>query len=74
MNSPFDDTAEGGLVLRNDRGEYSVWPADITPPAGWRTVLAADERRACLDHIDTHWRTERRGAPPRAEQTDRAAK
>ncbi|MBY8850317.1 MbtH family protein [Saccharothrix sp. MB29] len=38
MTSPFDGDGPF-LVLLNDRGEHSLWPAATPVPAGWRTVL-----------------------------------
>ena len=42
-------------VVVNDEEQYSVWPADSAPPAGWRTVGTRGSRAECLAHIDEVW-------------------
>lgn len=39
LTNPFDN--EEGLfqVLRNDVGEFSLWPAPLTVPVGWDIAL-----------------------------------
>jgi MbtH protein len=55
MANPFDtDTAEY-LVLVNDEGQYSLWPAFREPPAGWFRASVAGARQTCLDWIETNW-------------------
>jgi MbtH protein len=55
MASPFD--AEDGefLVLVNDEGQYSLWPAFREPPNGWCAVGISGTRQTCLDWIEVHW-------------------
>jgi MbtH protein len=55
MTNPFEDTDGTYLALMNDEGQYSLWPAFIDVPAGWRIVHFHDTRQACLDHINQHW-------------------
>jgi MbtH protein len=55
MTNPFDDEDASYLVLLNDEEQYSLWPARMDVPAGWRVVHSADTRRACLDFINSHW-------------------
>ncbi|MGV9678260.1 MbtH family protein [Nocardia sp. NPDC003482] len=43
------------LVVRNDVGQYSVWPASRPLPDGWRATGARGTRPQCLSHIDTVW-------------------
>ena len=33
------------VVVRNDEEQYSIWPADREPPAGWFVV--GERGRAC---------------------------
>lgn len=47
--------ADQHTVVINDEEQYSIWPADQEPPAGWRTVGFAGSSQDCLDHIDTVW-------------------
>ncbi|MQS14932.1 MbtH family NRPS accessory protein [Streptomyces kaniharaensis] len=54
------DTAAGQdartwAVVLNDEEQYSVWPADRQPPAGWTAVGAQGTREECLAHIATVW-------------------
>lgn len=55
MTNPFDDEIGTFVVLLNDEEQYSLWPAHIDVPAGWRVVHSADGRRACLDFIEANW-------------------
>lgn len=55
MPNPFDDPDGVFLVLDNEEGQHSLWPAAIAVPAGWRRILGPTGRQACLDHIDEHW-------------------
>jgi MbtH protein len=56
MSDNVFDVADGRfLVLRNDVGQYSLWPATIDVPAGWHVRLPADTRTACLDFIERNW-------------------
>jgi MbtH protein len=42
-------------VVVNDEEQYSIWPADRPPPAGWRTVGVSGSKSRCLDHIEAVW-------------------
>ncbi len=42
-------------VVVNDEEQYSVWAADVAPPAGWRAVGFTGTRQECLDHIESVW-------------------
>jgi MbtH protein len=42
-------------VVLNHEEQYSVWPADEPPPAGWRPEGTTGSRQACLAHIDSVW-------------------
>ncbi|MER7847145.1 MbtH family protein [Kitasatospora sp. NPDC096077] len=53
--NPFEDENGTYLVLVNDEGQHSLWPAFVEVPAGWRTVHGEDSRQACLDHIEQNW-------------------
>lgn len=55
MTNPFDDPCATFLVLVNDEGQHSLWPAFVDVPAGWRTSFGPETRDACLDYIETHW-------------------
>ena len=53
--NPFEDPDGRYLVLINDEGQYSLWPAFVEVPAGWTVRLAETDRQSALDHIDEHW-------------------
>ncbi|GAB3956538.1 MbtH family protein [Streptomyces sparsus] len=55
MTNPFDDPEGRFLVLRNEEGQHSLWPAFATVPAGWLVVRGEDERDACLRYVEEHW-------------------
>lgn len=54
MSNDEDDTRLYQVVV-NDEEQYSVWPGDRTPPAGWRPDGAIGTRADCLAHIDAMW-------------------
>ena len=39
-------------VVRNERGDWSIWPADRDPPAGWQAVGVSGEKAHCLEYIE----------------------
>lgn len=53
--NPFEDPEGVYCVLRNDEGQYSLWPTYLTKPAGWEIVHADDSRAACLDYVKNVW-------------------
>lgn len=52
--SPFDSPDGRFLVLVNDLGQRSLWPAALDVPAGW-TVEHAAGRADALAYIDQRW-------------------
>ncbi|MFJ8792345.1 MbtH family protein [Streptomyces sp. NPDC102462] len=54
-SNPFEDPEGTYLVLVNDEGQHSLWPAFVEVPAGWRTVLGESTRDAALDYVNAHW-------------------
>jgi MbtH protein len=55
MANPFDDENATCFVLRNDEGQYSLWPAPVTVPSGWTAVHGPANRPECLTYIEQHW-------------------
>ncbi|MFE7614695.1 MbtH family protein [Streptomyces sp. NPDC057496] len=55
MSNPFDQEDGTFLVLVNDEGQHSLWPAFIEIPAGWTKVHGEAGRAECLEYINTHW-------------------
>ena len=42
-------------VVRNDEGQYSIWPDGREPPAGWRAVGVSGTEEECVEYIDRVW-------------------
>ncbi|MFF5175396.1 MbtH family protein [Micromonospora sp. NPDC000089] len=55
MSNPFEDPDGSYLVLVNDEGQHSLWPAAIAAPAGWTTTHGPAPRRESLEHIERNW-------------------
>lgn len=43
------------LVVHNEEGRHSVWPAEKPVPAGWLAVGQAGGRDECLAWIADNW-------------------
>ncbi|MFF7644818.1 MULTISPECIES: MbtH family protein [Streptomyces] len=54
-SNPFEDNDGTYLVLVNDEGQYSLWPAFAEVPNGWSVELAETDRQSALDHINENW-------------------
>lgn len=70
MTNPFDDESGRFLVLVNGEGQYSLWPAHIDVPAGWRTAGSEGSRQECLDAIEGAWTDMRPASLVRAMEAD----
>lgn len=55
MSNPFDDQGGAFVVLINDQGQYSLWPAAAEIPAGWSVACEQSSRQACLEYVRRHW-------------------
>lgn len=53
--NPFEDETATFLVLTNDEGQYSIWPAFREKPQGWTAVGPTGGRQLCLDWIEANW-------------------
>jgi MbtH protein len=42
-------------VVVNRDGQYSIWPSETEPPAGWVAEGTAGSREECLERIDMIW-------------------
>ncbi|MFF2147438.1 AMP-binding protein [Kitasatospora sp. NPDC058190] len=42
-------------VVRNDDGQYAIWPGDLTVPGGWRPVYGPAGRAECRAWVERHW-------------------
>jgi MbtH protein len=56
MSNPFESDTADYLVLRNDEGQYSLWPVFKDIPRGWNAVGARGTRVACLAYIEENWK------------------
>jgi len=74
MTNPFEDEQGEYLVLINEEGQYSLWPAFIDVPAGWRTTGPRGERKLCLEWIDQNWTDMRPRSLVREMEEDAAAR
>lgn len=45
----------GLLLLVNEEGQHSLWPAFAEVPAGWTVVHGRASRQACVEYVDEHW-------------------
>jgi MbtH protein len=50
-----DDDDRKYCVVRNDEDQYSIWPDDRAPPAGWTAQAVAGTKAECLGHIERTW-------------------
>lgn len=51
------DWQDGRLkVVVNQEEQYSIWPAERKPPAGWRETGKAGQKDECLAFIAEIWR------------------
>ncbi len=55
MTNPFEDEDGAYLVLVNDEGQHSLWPAFAEVPAGWTVAHPEDTRQACLEYVERNW-------------------
>lgn len=55
MENPFDDESAKFLVLINDERQYSLWPASLDLPAGWKIARDEDTRSNCLEFVTAAW-------------------
>ncbi|MDR3082688.1 MAG: MbtH family protein [Streptomyces sp.] len=55
MTNPFDNEEATFLVLVNDEGQYSLWPAFAEIPEGWASEHGEATRQECLAFIDKYW-------------------
>nr|WSS60147.1 MbtH family protein [Streptomyces sp. NBC_01177] len=55
MTNPFEDENGTYLVLVNDEGQHSLWPAFAEVPGGWTVAHQEDTRQACLHYVEQNW-------------------
>jgi MbtH protein len=42
-------------VVMNDEEQYSIWPAEKSPPDGWQHQDVTGTKDECLDYIEAVW-------------------
>ncbi|ELP65807.1 MbtH family protein [Streptomyces sp. WI04-05B] len=55
MPSPFDDHHGQFYVLRNEEGQFSLWPDFADIPSGWHSVSGPVSRDSALGYIEGQW-------------------
>ncbi|ARF76831.1 MbtH family protein [Kitasatospora albolonga] len=55
MTNPFEDENGTYLVLVNDEGQHSLWPAFAEVPGGWTVARTEGSRQDCLDYVERNW-------------------
>ncbi|QUR69249.1 MbtH family protein [Mycobacterium spongiae] len=53
--NPFDNEDGRFVVLVNDEGQHSLWPAFAEFPQGWQKAFGEDSRSACLEFVEQNW-------------------
>ncbi|OLZ67268.1 MbtH family protein [Streptomyces sp. IMTB 2501] len=72
MDNPFERADGTYLVLVNDEGQHSLWPAFVEVPAGWEIVRPEGDRQSCLDYINENWTDMRPKSLVRAMEQEQA--
>lgn len=70
MENPFDVESGRFLALVNDEGQFSLWPAHLDIPGGWRAEGSEGSRQECLDLIEASWTDMRPASLVRAMEAD----
>ncbi|MFD0904191.1 MbtH family protein [Actinomadura sediminis] len=55
MSNPFDDPDGTFLVLVNDEGQHSLWPAFADVPGGWTVASGPAPRAECVEYVNENW-------------------
>lgn len=42
-------------VVVNEEEQYSIWPANLELPLGWKSTGFVGTRAACMDYIREYW-------------------
>ncbi|WP_195911149.1 amino acid adenylation domain-containing protein [Streptomyces kaniharaensis] len=59
-----DVNSERHAVVRDDNGQYAIWPGDLTVPGGWHKVFGPATRADCRAHVEREWRPAGLGFAP----------
>jgi MbtH protein len=55
VTNPFEVPGNPYLVLRNDEGQHSLWPAFADVPAGWEVACGPTGRDECMAYVRENW-------------------
>jgi MbtH protein len=55
VSNPFDEQGGAFVVLINNHGQHSLWPAAADIPAGWSIACKWNARQACIEYIGKNW-------------------
>jgi len=55
VTNPFEDEDGRYLVLVNDEGQHSLWPASLDVPAGWTVAYPGGSRQDALAYVEASW-------------------
>ncbi|MEV0371714.1 MbtH family protein [Streptomyces sp. NPDC050636] len=55
QTNPFENDEGSYLVLVNEEGQRSLWPAETDVPDGWSAEFGPALRQQALDHIEAAW-------------------
>ncbi|WP_447645848.1 MbtH family protein [Nocardioides zeae] len=55
MTNPFENPDASYHVLRNDEGQYSLWPAFADVPDGWEIALQSTSRAEAMAWVEENW-------------------
>jgi MbtH protein len=61
VSNPFDDQGGTFVVLINEQGQHSLWPAPTELPVGWSVVYEQNVRQECIEYINRNWTDMRPG-------------
>lgn len=50
-----NDDSRRYSVVRNDEGQYSIWPEGRAVPSGWEDIGVSGAKPDCLEHIRSEW-------------------
>jgi MbtH protein len=53
--SAFDSDDIEYVVLKNDKGEYALWPAFKELPPGWHDTGQRGTKEECCAYVDKVW-------------------
>jgi MbtH protein len=55
MYNPFESEQGNYIVLINEELQYSLWPAAIAIPVGWKKEFGPNVKSECQQYIEQNW-------------------